>query len=89
MLLPYLENIVDCRVKFENSDILFSRRLLRFCQSRCSVYADYETSRYFGIQSTRVTSFLDFQNSLDPCNDLMGRRVGRLVQVYTARFDVL
>jgi len=44
---------------------------------------------YLGVKCTRVSRFFNAKDSLDPGHYLVGRGVGRLVQVYAAITNML
>ena len=58
-------------MKLEDADVLFTSTLLRLDKSCGSADADDETASDLGIESTRVTSLLDLENSLDPSDNLV------------------
>lgn len=71
----------DGSVKLEDSNVLFSSRLLGLHESSGSIQADDEASSNLRVESSRMSSLLGLQDLLDPSDNLMGRGVGRLVEV--------
>ena len=69
-------------MKLHNSNVLFTGRLLGFDKSGCVVKAHDKATCDFGIQGSTVTSFVKFHDSFDPSDNLMRRRVGRLIEIY-------
>ena len=65
-----------------NAHVLLPSSLLRFHQPGSPLHAHYETARHLGIQCPAVTGLCNPQNAPDPRNDLVGRWVGGLVQIY-------
>ena len=57
---------INRTVQPHNADILFTRSLLRFCQSGRTFEANYEAASDLGIKSTGMTGFLDVEDLLDP-----------------------
>ena len=68
-------------MQLDNSDVLFTCRLLSFDQPCGVVDAHDEASGDFGVESSRVARLVDLEDFLDPGDDLMGARVRWLVQV--------
>ena len=76
-------------MKLEDANVLFTGTLLRLDKSSGSTDADDKTTSNLGIEGTRVTGFLDLENSLDPSDDLVGGRIRWLVDVQNTRLDVV
>ena len=76
-------------MKLEDADVLFTSTLLRLDKSCGSADADDETASDLGIESTRVTSLLDLENSLDPSDNLVRGRIRWLVNVQNTGLDVV
>ena len=76
-------------MKLEDADVLFTSTLLRLDKSCGSADADDETASDLGIESTRVTSLLDLENSLDPSDNFVRRRIRWLVNVQNTGLDVV
>ena len=68
-------------MQLDNSDVLFTCRLLSFDQPCGVVDAHDEASGDFGVESSRVARLVDLEDFLDPGDDLVGARVRRLVQI--------
>jgi hypothetical protein len=91
-LLQYLLDLdfgFNRRMELEDSDVLFSRTLLRFGQTSRTINAHDQASRDGRIQCSAVPGLLNTQNSLHPRNDFMTRRIGRLVEIAIASGNVL
>ena len=69
-------------MKFEDTNVLFTGRLLSLDQPCSILNADNQAASYLGIESPTVTRLLHLENLLDPSDYLMRRRIGWLVQVY-------
>jgi hypothetical protein len=76
-------------VEADDSHILLSGTLLRLNKTSGAVNADNQATGNLGIEGTAVTSLLTSKNALDPSDDLVRGRVGRLVEVNDTRADVL
>lgn len=76
-------------VQSDDTDILLTGTLLGLDQAGGAVDADNQTSSDLGIEGTGVTSTLATENALDPGDDFVRRRVGRLVEVDHTTGDVL
>lgn len=76
-----LLDIVETAMELDYSDVLFTGALLGFDESGCVVDANNKASCDLWIQGTRVASFLNLEDLLDPCHNLVRRWVGWLVQV--------
>jgi len=74
-------NFIDGGMELEDTHVLFTGGLLGLDESGGVLNADNEASSDLGIESSTVTGLLDFEDLLDPSNDLMGRGVGGLVKV--------
>jgi hypothetical protein len=72
---------LDGVVEAEDADVLLTGSLLGLDQTGGTVNADNQASSDLGIKSSTVTSLLDAENAADPGDNLVGRGVGRLVQV--------
>jgi hypothetical protein len=75
-------------VESDDTDVFLSCTLLGFDESGGSVDTDDQTSSDLGVEGTRVTSLFASEDSLHPGDDLVGRRVGGLVEVDHSGFDV-
>jgi len=62
--------------------------LLRLDEPGGPVNADDEASGHLGIKGSAMACFFYPEDAPEPGNDLMGRRIGRLVEVDNARLDV-
>ena len=76
-------------MKLEDADVLFTSTLLRLDKSCGSADADDETASDLGIESSRVTSLLDLENSLDPSDNFVRGRIRWLVNVQNTSLDVV
>jgi len=70
-----LLNFVNLSMELDNGDVLLTGRLLGLDESSGVVDASNEASCDLRIQSTTMTGLLNLQDSLDPSNDFMRRRV--------------
>jgi len=66
---------VNLSMELDNGDVLLTGRLLGLDESSGVVDASNEASCDLRIQSTTMTGLLNLQDSLDPSNDFMRRRV--------------
>mmetsp|Transcript_59041 Transcript_59041/g.129327 ORF Transcript_59041/g.129327 Transcript_59041/m.129327 type:complete len:285 (+) Transcript_59041:438-1292(+) len=80
---------VHWTVKPANCHVFLSRALLCLHQPRRPVDTDQQITRHFRIQRSTVSGLLPLQNSLNPRDDLMGRRVARLIQIDNTILEVL
>jgi len=71
-----------------DTDVFFTGTLLGLDESGGTVDAHNQTTSDLWIQSTRMTSLLNFKNFLDPGHDLMRRWIGRFVEVDETIFKV-
>jgi hypothetical protein len=76
-------------VETDNSNILLSGTLLGLDKTSGAVNADNQATGNLGIKSTAVTCLLTSKNALDPSDNLVRGRVGRLIEVDDTRADVL
>ena len=76
-------------MQLEDGDVFFARVLLRFCESRRSIDANDETAGRRRIECAAVSRFLDAQNALYPSNNLVTRRIRRLVEIHIASGNVV
>jgi hypothetical protein len=74
-------NFIDRGMELEDTHVFFTGGLLGLDKSGGVLNADNEASSDLGIESTTVSGLLDFEDLLDPGNDLMGRGVGGLIEV--------
>lgn len=80
--------VLERRVQPENGDILLSGGLLRLDKPRRPVDADDEAAGDLGVERARVTRLFNPKNPPEPGDNLVRRRVRRLVEVDDARLDV-
>jgi len=66
---------VNLSMELDNGDVLLTGRLLGLDESSGVVDASNEAPSDLRIQSTTMTGLLNLQDSLDPSNDFMRRRV--------------
>lgn len=59
--------------------------MLRLDQTCCSLNAHNQAPSNLGVQGAAVPCLLDTENAADPGHNLMGRWVGRLIQIDEAR----
>mmetsp|Transcript_12712 Transcript_12712/g.32400 ORF Transcript_12712/g.32400 Transcript_12712/m.32400 type:complete len:232 (+) Transcript_12712:697-1392(+) len=76
-------------MKTKQSNILLACALLGFHQPSGTINAYNETTSHLRVKGTRMTGFLNTQNSLDPSHNLMRGRVGRFVEIDYAISDVV
>jgi len=76
-LLLRLDGVVEA----EDADVLLTGTLLGLDQAGGAVNADNQASSDLGVEGAGVTGLLDTENAADPGDDLVGGRVGGLVQV--------
>jgi hypothetical protein len=72
----------------DHADILLSGTLLRLDESGRAINADDEASSDLWIECAAVSRLLTSEYALDPCNDLVTGRVGRLVEVDHTGADI-
>jgi hypothetical protein len=75
-------------VQSDDADVLLSGTLLRLDETGGTVDADNQTTSDLGIKGARVTGPLNAEDTLDPCDDFVRRRVGGLVEVDDTAGDV-
>jgi len=75
-------------VESDDTDVLLSGALLRLDETGRSVDTDNQASSDFRVERSRVTSLLHAENSLEPSDDFVRGRVGRLVEVDDTGLDV-
>ncbi len=68
-------------VQAQHGHVLLSGALLALDQPRGTVDADDQAAGHLGVERARVARLLDAQDPADPRDDLVRRRVRRLVQV--------
>lgn len=73
----------------DDADVLLAGALLTLYQPRGPVDADDEAARDLWVERARVTRLFDAQDAADPRDDLVRRRVRRLVEVDDAVAHVL
>jgi hypothetical protein len=78
----------ELAVQTEDCDIFLSGTLLALHEAGSAVDADNQTSSDLGIKSSGVTSALDTEHALQPCDDFVRGGVRGLVEVDDARGDV-
>ena len=76
-----LLDLVKRLMELDDSDVLFTSRLLGLDQTRRVIDANNEATGDLRVKSTRVTSLVNLQDFLDPSDDLVGGGVGGLVEV--------
>ena len=76
-----LLDLVNRLMQLDNCDVFLTSRLLSFDQAGGVVDAHDEASSDFGVESARVARLVDFEDFLDPGDDLVRARVRRLVQI--------
>jgi hypothetical protein len=74
-------NFIDGSMELKDTHVLFTGGLLGLDESSGVFNADNEASSDLRIESSTVSGLLDLKDLLDPGNDFMGRRVGRLIEV--------
>ena len=67
-----LLDLVETLMKLDDSDVLFTGRLLSLHESSGVVDAHYQTSSDFGVKSAGVASLFNFENFLNPGDDFVG-----------------
>jgi hypothetical protein len=75
-------------VEPDHADVFLSSSLLGLDQPSRPVDTHDQTSGNLGVQGTRVSSLFASEDPLHPGDDLVRRRVGRLVQVDDSRLHV-
>ena len=70
-----LLNFVNLSMELDNGDVLLTGRLLGLDESSGVVDASNKAPSDLRIQSSTMTGLLNLQDSLDPSNDFMRRRV--------------
>lgn len=83
-----LGDVGDGGVEAGDADILLAGTLLGFDEAGGSVDADDEVAGDFGVEGTAVSGFFDTEDALDPCDNLVGGRVGGLVEVEDTVLEV-
>ena len=73
--------VVERVVQAEDGHVLLTSTLLRLDQARGPVDAHNQAASDLGIQGSTVSGLFTPENLLDPRDDLVGGRVGRLVKV--------
>jgi hypothetical protein len=68
-------------MELEDTHVFFTGGLLSLHKSGGVLNANNEATSDLRIESSRMSSLLDFENLLNPGNDLMGRGVGWLIKV--------
>ena len=68
-------------MQLDYGNVLFTCRLLSFDEACCIINADDEATCDLGVQCARMSCLVDLKNLLDPGDDLVGGRIGGLVQV--------
>lgn len=58
--------VLDWTVESDNANVLFAGGLLGFDETGGLLNADDQAAGYLGVKSTRVASFLDTEDALDP-----------------------
>mmetsp|Transcript_10808 Transcript_10808/g.17906 ORF Transcript_10808/g.17906 Transcript_10808/m.17906 type:complete len:230 (-) Transcript_10808:152-841(-) len=76
-----LAGFFDSGMKAHYTDVLLTCRLLCLDQPRGAVNAHNKTASHLWIQCSRVTRLFDAQDSLDPRNNFVRRRIGGFVEV--------
>jgi len=76
-----LLDLVEALMELENGNVLFSGALLGLDESGGVVDAHDEAASDLGVEGAGVTGFVNLEDFLDPGDDLMGGRVGGLVEV--------
>ena len=72
-----------------NADVFLSSALLRFDQPGGPVDANDEAAGDLRVEGSGVTGLLHTKNPLNPGDNLVGTRIGRLVEIENSAFDVL
>lgn len=72
----------------DDADVFLAGTLLGLDEASGAVDADDQAAGDFGIESAAVAGLVDAEDALDPGDDFVGRRVGRLVEVDDTRGDV-
>jgi hypothetical protein len=78
----------ELSVQTEDCNIFLSCTLLALHEAGSAVNADNQTSSDLGVKSSGVTSALNTEHALEPCDDFVRGRVGRLVKVDNTGGDV-
>lgn len=76
-----LLDFVELLMELYDSNVLFTSGLLSLNETGCVVDAGDETASYLGVEGAGVACLFNLKNLLDPGDDLMGRGVGRLIEV--------
>lgn len=84
-----LGDVGDGGVEAGDADVFFTGALLGLDEAGGAVDADDEVTGDLGVEGTGVAGFFDAEEALDPGDDLVGGRVGGLVEVEDAVFEVL
>ena len=80
---------LDGVVEADHDHVLLTGVLLRLDQARGALHADDQAPRDLGVEGAGVARLLDAEDALDPGDDLVRGRVGRLVEVDDAGLDVV
>jgi hypothetical protein len=75
-------------VQSQDSHIFFTRTLLTLHKSCSAIDTDDQTTRDLGIECAGVTSTVNTENALEPCDDFVRGGVRRLVEVDDTGGDV-
>jgi hypothetical protein len=78
----------ELAVQTEDCDIFLSGALLALYEASGAVNADDETSSDLGVKSSGVSSTLNTEHALQPCDNFVGRWVRGLVKVDDTGGDV-
>lgn len=83
-----LGDVGNSGVEAGDADVFLACTLLGLDEASGAVNTDDEVAGDLGVEGTGVAGLLDFEEALDPGDDLMGGRVGGLVEVDDAVFEV-
>lgn len=83
-----LGDVRDGGVEAGDTDVFLPGTLLGLDEASGAVDTDDEVAGDLGVEGTGVAGLLDAEEALDPGDDLMGGRVGGLVEVDDAVFEV-
>ena len=84
-----LGDVGDVGVEAGDADVLLAGALLGLDEASGAVDADDEVAGDLGVEGAGVAGLFDAEEALDPGDDLVGGRVGGLVEVEDAVFEVL
>jgi hypothetical protein len=73
--------LLDLAVEAGDGDISLTGTLLGLDETRRAVKAHDQAASDLGVKGTRTTSLLNLEDTLDPADNLVARRVGGLVEV--------